>query len=561
MLKALMLKRRIDAKQDELNKLLETEKTLQSRSEEIESAIEETKTDEEMEAVEQEIQSYESELADNEQKKQEILSAIAQLQSELAELENDNPINDEATNEDRKSKGVYEVRSMSNLQIRTAPKNVKALDLLNKEQRTALMEKDEVKAFVNAIRTSAKEKRDIQGGSLTIPVEFLELISENLYRYSRLMDKVRVRNVNGEARQTIGGTVPEAVWTEMCGAINELTITFNQVTVDGYKVAGFIPVCNSLLEDSDIDLSAEIIEMLSEACGLAIDKAILYGKGASSKMPMGIVTRLAETEKPSGYPTNAPAWVDLHTTNIITLDATLTGAEFWSKLILATSATGNRYARGEMFWAMNSKTKAMLQSKAVTFTSTGAIVAGVAETLPIVTGDIVVLEFMADGDIVGGYGDLYLLAQRGALSVEYDRSVQFIQDNTVFKGKQRVDGLPVIAQGFVAININGATPTTAMVFAGDDANNALLNELSLGGETLAPVFDATVTTYTVSATNASDTISATAENKDAKVTIAYNGKNIRNGGTVTYIDGTNPITVTVANGNAKLVYTINVTKA
>lgn len=29
-----------------------------------------------------------------------------------------------------------------------------------------------------------------------------------MYRYSKLLNRVRVRNVSGEARQTIAGTVP-----------------------------------------------------------------------------------------------------------------------------------------------------------------------------------------------------------------------------------------------------------------------------------------------------------------------------------------------------------------
>lgn len=150
------------------------------------------------------------------------------------------------------------------------------------------------------------QSRSITGAELTIPLVFLELIAENMYRYSKLLNRVRVRNVTGEARQTIAGTVPEAVWTEMCGAINELSFSFNQITVDGYKVAGFVPVCNSLLEDNDINLASWIVEMLSEAIGLAMDKAILYGKGSASKMPLGIVTRLAQQSKPGTTPQTLP---------------------------------------------------------------------------------------------------------------------------------------------------------------------------------------------------------------------------------------------------------------
>ena len=286
------------------------------------------------------------------------------------------------------------------------------------------------------------------------------------------MNRVRIRNVRGQTRQTIAGVVPEAVWTEMCGNLNELTFVFNQVTLDGYKVAGIIPVCNALLEDSDIALASWIVEMLSESIGLAKDKAILYGKGSAYNMPLGIVTRLAETQAPANYPASAPAWVDLHTTNIQTIASSLTGAAFWSALTLAAGNTFTRYSRGRQFWAMNSKTYSLLKSKVITFTASGDLAANVFGVLPIIDGDIDILEFMPDGDIVGGYGDLYLWAQRSNMVIGMDETgyVNRLKDETVFFGKERADGMPVIPGAFVAINIAGVAPTTAVTFAGDDAN-------------------------------------------------------------------------------------------
>lgn len=187
---------------------------------------------------------------------------------------------------------------MTEINIRSLPMNQRAFDALSMEQRKTIVERDDIKDFLTQLRSMKGQQRAISGAELTIPVVFLDLISENMYRYSKLLNRVRVRNVTGEARQTIAGTVPEAVWTEMCGAINELSFVFNQVTLDGYKVAGFVPVCNSLLEDNDINLASWIVEMISESIGLAMDKAILYGKGAAGKMPLGIVTRLAQASKP-----------------------------------------------------------------------------------------------------------------------------------------------------------------------------------------------------------------------------------------------------------------------
>lgn len=445
--------------------------------------------------------------------------------------------------------------------------NVRAFDALTAETREAIVQRDDVKTFLCQLRSMKGQSRAIQGGELEIPVVFLELISENMYRYSKLLNRVRVRNVPGEARQTIAGTVPEAIWTEMCGAINELTFVFNQITLDGYKVAGYVPVCNSLLEDtvSNLDLAGWIVEMLSESIGLAEDKAILYGKGSSAHMPLGIVTRLAQDSQPAGYPANAPAWVDLSDTNIIKVDGTtLTGAEFWAKLALGAGNTFTKYSRGNQFWAMNSKTYAMLKSKLITFTATGDIVANLFGTLPIINGDIDILEFIPDGDIVGGYGDLYLWADRRSMMIDQSEHVQFIQDNTVFRGKARADGAPIIPGAFVAININNQEVTTVMDFAADTANDADLSALAVGTETMTPgTFDPDVTTYAITASGTSGKVEATTAQAGAEVAISYEGKNVRNGGTITFAaDGTaHPLTVTVKNGNAVKVYTVNITKA
>ena len=407
--------------------------------------------------------------------------------------------------------------------------------------------------------------RGVTGAELGIPDVMLELIAQNVYRYSRLLQHVRVRSVRGYARQTIAGEIPEAVWTEMCGAINELSIVFNQITFDGYKVAGYIPVCNSLLEDSDLDLASYVTEAIAEAIALAGDKAIIYGNGGAAHMPLGIVTRLAQDSAPSDYPANAPAWVDLSDTHLISINGgSLSGAAFWAELMEATGMTYNRYARGELFWAMNSKTLATLRSKLITFTATGDIVANLYNALPIVTGNVVILEFIPDNDIIGGYGDLYMWVERAGMTLESSTEVQFIQDNTVFKGKARADGAPIIPQAFVAINIANTSPTTTMDFAADNANDADLQSLSIGTNTLSPTFDADVTTYTIATANAATAaVEAVPAQGGAEVTIQYAGKNVRNGGTVALTaDGQpHPMTVTVKRGNKVKVYTVNITRA
>lgn len=560
MLKVLMLRRSLEAKKAELAELERKDANFKTREAELETAINEVEPGnaEQEEAVNAEIEKFDEEKTAHEAAKQQLSADIEGIEAEIAEIERNAPKPPVA--ETKKTEKVRGDTKME-INIRALPMTRRAFDALPVEQRNTIVAQDDVKTFLGQLRSMRGQARAVTGAELTIPVVFLELISENMFRYSKLLNRVRVRYVNGQARQTIAGTVPEAVWTEMCGAINELNFVFNQVTLDGYKVAGYVPVCNSLLDDNDINLASWIVEMLSESIGYAMDKAILYGKGSASRMPLGIVTRLAQESAPSDYPANAPAWTDLHTSNILQIGgADVTGAEFWSALMTATGATYTRYNRGTMFWAMNSKTYAALKSKLITFTATGDIVANLFGSLPIVTGDIDILEFIPDGDIIGGYGDLYLLAVRSGMMIESSYEVQFLQDNTVYRAKQRADGMPIIPGAFVAININNQAVTTAMDFAADTANDAQLADLVLTGVTTS--FDPETYTYTATATSNSLKIEAIAAQPTALVSIVANGKQVRNGGTATLTASVaNPISVTVKQGNATRVYNLTITGA
>lgn len=558
MLKTIMLRRSIDRKREELNSLLGKDAEFETREAQLEQAIGEAETDEQEQAVSEEVEKYEAEKKSHEDAKAVLAGEIEELERELAGLEEQAP-----KREEKKTVTERVDLKMADINIRSLPMQKRAFDALPMERRQEIVNRSDVKEFLTQLRSMKGQSRAVTGAELTIPVVFLDLIAENMFRYSKLLNRVRVRNVGGEARQTIAGTVPEAVWTEMCGAINELTFVFNQVTLDGYKVAGFIPVCNSVLEDNDVNLAGWVVEMLSESAGLAIDKAIIYGKGSASKMPLGIITRLAQTAKPSDYPANAPAWVDLHTSNIITINGTTgTIQEFWAAFMAAAGATSTRYSRGRMFWAMNSKTYWNLRSKLIQFNYEGYPVTNMPGVMPFTDGDVDILEFIPDGDIIGGYGDLYLLVLRSGMTIESSREVQFIQDNTVFKGKQRADGTPIIPGAFVAMNINNASVTTAMDFAADTANDAQLAGLAISGVTLTPgTLDPTVYTYTGATTTATGKVEATTAQAEAQVAISYNGQNVRNGGTITWEATALPVTVTVTQGNAVRVYTVTVTKS
>lgn len=460
MLKVIMLRKKLSEVTNKLTEAREKAKELATREKELEAAIEEAQTDEEKEAVSQEVEQYEKDKEENDESVRTLEKEVSDTESELAELES----------KQRQAEPEPEARKRGEETVKTTRKKFFGMTV---QERDAFLAREDVHGFLEHVRTlytNGVQNRAITGAELTIPSVMLDLLRENIEEYSKLYKHVRVQSVPGKARQTIQGTIPEAVWTEMNAAINELSLVFNDAEVDGYKVAGYMVINNAVLKDSDIDLASTIITSLGQSIGLALDKAILYG--TSKKMPTGVVTRLAQAAKPETYPDTAREWKNLSSSNIVSIAAAKKGVDLFKEIVIASGNAKGKYSTGNRFWAMNETTKTKLVAEALSFNAAGAIATGMGDTMPIVGGAIETLDFIPDNVIVGGYGDLYLLAEREGAQITQSEHVKFLEDQTVYKGLARYDGLPVIAEGFVAIGILGTTPTADMTFAEDTANKA-----------------------------------------------------------------------------------------
>lgn len=456
-LRVLMTKKKLDTAKKSLEELRSQREEFEKRESEIEKAIEEALTEEEKKVVEEEIDKHEAEKAELDEKEKALSDEVTELEKELADLETEQEKEPEKKEdpkeEERKSVKTMETRKFFNMSV---------------QERDAFFAREDVNKYLDEVRSAIREKRALTNVGLTIPEVFMGLIRENLIDYSKLYKYVDVRRINGEGRAVIMGSIPEAVWTECCANLNELTLGFNDVELDCYKLGGYFAVCNANMEDSAISLATELVIALSKAIGLALDKAILYGTGV--KMPLGVVSRLAQTEAPATYPATARTWVDLHTSNIKSIPANTTGAALIAAIITAFGNAKGKYSRGTKVWVMNELTYTNLVAASVSVDASGAIVAGVNGQMPVIGGNIEVLDFIPDNVIIGGYFDLYLLAERAGAKFMTSEHVRFLQDQTVIKANARYDGVPAIAEAFVAIGLNAVTPNATMSFAADTAN-------------------------------------------------------------------------------------------
>ena len=120
---------------------------------------------------------------------------------------------------------------------------------------------------------------------------------------------------------------------------------------------------------------------------------------------------------------------------------------------------------------MNKRTHLDLLVQSMDKNLNASLVAGMNNSMPVVGGDIVELNFIPDGNIVFGYMPAYLLVQRAGVKLGQSEHVRFIEDQTVFRGTARYDGKPVIAEAFGVLTLTNTAPTTSGIsFAADAAN-------------------------------------------------------------------------------------------
>ena len=471
-LKVLMLRSQITALQQQLAPLIETRDGFAAREAELERAIEEAGTDEERSVVSAAIDTFEAERSANAAEIARIQGEIDTRSAEIARLEAEQTpppaSNPAVSNSDTRNNDHHE-RSFVPMNNTTERRWFG----LTYAERDALIAKDTTRDFLQRFRALREQQNSATGAELGIPTEFMQILRDLTYQNSKLWPYVHSEAIRGHSRQNIVGTGAEAVWTEMLANINEISLDFTQLEMDGYMLAGYMAISNAVLQDdADLQLLTSILNAMGEANARALDKAIVYGTG--KKMPVGFVTRLAAATTPTWWNNDQGEFTDLHTSHILKLDIDSTsGAAFFGTLVEALGVADPKYSDGRVFWVMNRKTHIRLMAKALAFNAAAAITAGINNTFPIVGGDIVELEFMADNDIAGGFGSLMRMAEREGLSIASSDIPLFLRNMTVYRSIGRYDGKPARGEAFVMVNFHNTAPTTSISFAPDYANSQI----------------------------------------------------------------------------------------
>lgn len=418
-LKQLMLAKKIEQRKALLAELVTKEEDFKTRSAALEESIGETNSDEEVANVEAEIEALETEKAEHDGKKSTLEGEITELETELEQLNSQAPVNNPEQRSTKLETKKENTQGESRMKVNKYETRSQMVERLNIE---------EVREFYGKVREAVLNKRALAGEGLLIPEVVLDKIRPMIGDYSNLYKEVEVLKLNGTARAIVDGAIPEAIWTEMTAAVQELALAFQEVELDGYKVGGFVPVPNSILEDSMIDLANFVEDRIARAIAKALDKAILVGTGAAGKQPAGII----------------PA-----------VTATATDSDFTLGSLL--SSVGNvdtgEDAVGEIIAVMKRSTYySRILPQTVVNTSDGRQVVQGVDNPNIAGLRVVFSQYVPADKVVFGDFKQYMLGERRGVQLASSTDVRFIEDQTVFKGTARYDGKPANVEAFALVN-------------------------------------------------------------------------------------------------------------
>lgn len=426
----IVLRRKREINEKKLADLLIRKEELTAKREELLEQVEQAETEEALEEVETKLKEVSEEEKETEEEEKKVEGLIEELDEELDEL-----------SERKKSVKTEKRKVIEKRGGTTLGANLKVNGVETRAQILERIGKEEVQTFYRNLQDVVMKQRALTDVDLTIPEEIVTVLNTLIGEYSKLKGEVYVQPLQGTGRVIIDGAIPKAIWTEMCDPVQELESGFSMTEIDGYKVSGYIPLCNAHIEDSMINLVTHVEEKIAMAIAKAIDHAVMVGEGAAGKQPEGIITALEGTDREVTVGSSVAEIVqaigmiddgeDGHPLGEIT--ATMRRSTYYKHIITQTMAQ----------------------------TSDGRYIMQPANNYALPDGTRVILSSSVPEDtIVMGDLKAYLLGERAGVKLATSTDVRFIQDQTVVKGTARYDGKVVDENKFVVLKIEeGQTET------------------------------------------------------------------------------------------------------
>ena len=407
-------------------------------------------------------------------------------------------------------------------------------------------------------------KQALNNLDVVMPETVIDAVFDELQTSHPLLSRIQFMNTRGAIRMMMNTNgYQEAAWGQLCDEIvQELTSGFKEVDTGLLKLSAFMPVCKAMLDLGPEWLDDFVRQVLYEAYANGLEAGIVAGDGNGK--PIGMNRQVGDNVTVTGgvYPVKAPVSVtDLSPTTVGNLLA-----------LMAVDPNGKARNVRDVILVVNPVDYFQRIMPATTMmTPNGTYV---NDVLPYPMS-VIQSPAVEQGQAIIGLGYKYFAAIGSARDgrIEYSDHYHFLEDERVYLIKGYANGFPMDNNAFFVLDITGIRPavwkveqvTAPAASAVDD-----LADLRIGGLTLSPAFSAgTLTGYTATTTNASNTVTAIPADANATIEITNKGPSdeeatpVINGRAVTWKTGANTLTVkvTAENGTATQSYVVTVTKS
>lgn len=259
-LKQLILNKKITERSAKITALRADEAKLKDDEKELEVAVEEAKTDEDVKLVEESADDLEKKIKENADEIAKLEKEKADLEAQLAEIEDEQPENDDEETDETDKKNIGEKRKMA-----------KKVEVRNNKN---------TQDFANYIRTQGLEVRslDTTSGSVLVPVEVSTNVLELKDGQTDLTKYVTAQQVGtGQGKFPVAKRASAILATkEELAKIADITDPlFIDVEYAVKTRIGQIAFSNELVEDANIDVVAYAEKQMQRMVRNTNNKGIL----------------------------------------------------------------------------------------------------------------------------------------------------------------------------------------------------------------------------------------------------------------------------------------------
>lgn len=401
---------------------------------------------------------------------------------------------------------------------------------------------------------SPNPKQAVENLEVVMPETVIDQVFNDLSTGHPLLSKIQFTSAKGLTKIMMNTNgYQKAAWGKLYAEITkELTSGFKEVDVTQDKLSAFFPVCKAMLDLGPAWLDSYVRQVLYEALANGLEDGMINGTG--KEMPVGMMKQVGDSVTITGgvYP-------DKEAVKITKFDNIQLGK---MAAILSMNEKGQSRTVDTLILLVNPADYFAKVLPAIQYPAPGG---GYVFALPFPM-DIIQSPAVPVGKAVFGMAKLYFMGSgiENDGRILYSDDYHFLEDERVYLIKMYGHGFPVDNNAFVVFDISELKPAVYRVeqVTYDTANGeATLSDLKVGGYTLTPEFDSATKEYTVTTSDASNTVAAVPTDAAAEITITCNDEKVENGSRITWnADTDNVVEITVTNGTNTNTYKITVTK-